>query len=250
MITYLITPDESGLFAALFYAYKTKKFPIKLVSERLQLSFTEEMVIIPVNAAEVARVKKCLYSAATKNVVSDVKAALKSNENDKLTIIFNYLRAVVDDKTRDISKNYAMPSVLAFSDLISRIYSETHKMKGFLRFEESEKGFLYAHYAPDNDITEYLAPHFVARFSSIPFVIHDVKRNVVFMYDGKESRTIDAGASTVTVYLSENEKNFRNLWRTYYDSITIAERKNEKQMYAYMPRRYHEHLPEKNRPPE
>ena len=250
MITYLITPDENGLFAALFYAYKTKKFPIKLVSERLQLSFTEEMVIIPVNAAEVARVKKCLYSAATKNVVSDVKAALKSNENDKLTIIFNYLRAVVDDKTRDISKNYAMPSVLAFSDLISRIYSETHKMKGFLRFEESERGFLYAHYAPDNDITEYLAPHFVARFSSIPFVIHDVRRNVVFMYDGKESRTIDAGTSTVTVYLSENEKNFRNLWRTCYDSITIAERKNEKQSYAYMPKRYHKHLPEKNRPPE
>ena len=70
------------------------------------------------------------------------------------------------------------------------------------------------------------------------------------MYDGKASKTINAGASTVTVYLSENEKNFRNLWRTYYDSITIAERKNEKQMYAYMPRRYHKHLPEKNRPPE
>ena len=65
MITYLITPDESGLFAALFYAYKTKKFPIKVVSEKVQLSFTDEMIIIPVNAAEVARVKKGLYSVAT-----------------------------------------------------------------------------------------------------------------------------------------------------------------------------------------
>lgn len=46
MITYLITPDESGLFAALFYAYKTKKFPIKVVSEKVQLSFTDEMIII------------------------------------------------------------------------------------------------------------------------------------------------------------------------------------------------------------
>ena len=237
MITYLTEPSENGIFAALFYAYKSKKFPTEIVYENSQLSFSDETIVVPVNEAETTRVKNCLRSAATKNTIYDVKVALRSGEKDKMTIIFNYLKAVIDEKRRDVSKNFAMPCVLAFSDLIRRIHFETHQMKGFLRFEESEKGFYYAHYAPDNDITEFLVPHFVARFSSFPFVIHDVKRNIVFIYDGKVGKTIDAGTSAATIYLSENEKNFQNLWRTYYDSITIAERKNEKQMYAYMPKR-------------
>ena len=51
----------------------------------------------------------------------------------------------------------------------------------------------------------------------------------------------------MTYFPDREEDKFLKLWRLYYDSVTIPERKNEKQMYGYMPARYHKNLPEKNR---
>ena len=82
------------------------------------------------------------------------------------------------------------------------------------------------------------------RFKSIPFIIHDVKRNILAMYDGKEYKTVNAN-QTIYVQLSENEQAMQNLWQTYYSSITIKERKNIKLMNAFLPVRYRTHMVEK-----
>ena len=77
--------------------------------------------------------------------------------------------------------------------------------------------------------------------------IHDVKRNVLGVYDGKKTGVLHLGEQPVTVFLDRKEDDFLRLWRTYYDSVNIAERKNERLMNACMPKRYHKNLPEKNR---
>lgn len=246
MIVYVIEGSQTGLYSALYYAYKNKKFPDKIIEIYTQLSLTDEIIYIKNDTTIAEKVKIFLTKCKTKNTVYETSIALKSGECNKLSVIFFYLKTVIDEKNTDISRNFAHTYVLNFYDLIKRIHTETHRFKGFLRFEESSSGFYYSHYTPDNDITEYLMPHFEARFASIPFIIHDVKRNIVGLCDGKTYKTIYSGNTPVTIYLSDNETVFRNLWRSYYNAVTIKCRKNDRQMYAYMPKRYHKDLPEKN----
>ena len=134
---------------------------------------------------------------------------------------------------------------MAFCDLLKQITFEIHRFEGFIRFEESVDGYYYAHFSPDNDITWLLMPHFTARFANQAFIIHDVKRNVLGMYDGQNSSQVNAEDRQVTIYLSEEELNFKKLWQTYYKSVNIKERKNHKLMKNFLPVRYWEHLPEK-----
>ena len=78
-----------------------------------------------------------------------------------------------------------------------------------------------------------------------PFVIHDVKRNVIALCNGFDFKIIRNPAQNVTVYLSEEEEKFRNLWKTYYKEISIEERKNTRLMRAFLPERYWKYLSEK-----
>ena len=135
-----------------------------------------------------------------------------------------------------------MPEVIEFNDLLYKVTGEVHRLKGFLRFMESADGTLYAPYSPDNDITDMLMPHFAERLNS-PFVIHDLKRKIAGMYNGKEWITGYVGEAEI--YLSEYERAFENLWKKYYKAVNIKERPHEKQMKGYMPVRYWKFLPEK-----
>lgn len=250
MIYFITSDNETGLYSAIFYAYEKKIFPDKVICGDEQISFTDTAVGIIADEQKAARVKKCLYACKTKRAACDIAVALKSGEQEKTTIIFNYAKLVIDNKMRDISNNFANNYVFKFNDIVRRVFTEVHRFKGFLRFEQSDKDFLYAHYRPDNDITAFLMPHFFARLNSLPFLIHDVKRNVIGMSNGKSCKTFCAEDLSVTIYLSEEEKNFKSLWRTYYNSVNIKERKNLKQMLNYMPARYHADLPEKNEFPQ
>ena len=137
-----------------------------------------------------------------------------------------------------------MSEVLAFRDMIMRINYEVHRFKGFIRFSETGDGFYYAHFEPDNDITEYLVPHFLRRMKR-PFILHDTKRNVIALCVDGKYKIVHGGDTTYTVYLSEKETNFQNLWKSYYKSVNVAERKNTRQMKNYMPVRYWKNLTEK-----
>ena len=46
--------------------------------------------------------------------------------------------------------------------------------------------------------------------------------------------------------LSENDKIFQNLWRTYFKAICIKERMNPKKQLSDMPRRYWKYMTEKS----
>ncbi len=248
MIVFLFDGTETGLYCALFTAYTQKKFPDLVTTDgEIQQAFGDEAIGILSDEKNAERVKKGLSACRTKRLLPDVRKTLRSGDKLKYTIAFRYLRLALDNKPCDVSENYADPTVLAVRDAVRKIDLEVHRMTGFLRFARTDKGFYYAHYEPDNDITDLLMPHFTARFRIQPFLIHDTKHNVLGAYDGEKSTVLPLGNRTITVFLDREEDEFLKLWRLYYDSVNIPERKNKKQMYGYMPARYHKNLPEKNR---
>lgn len=244
MITYLFDKTKKGLLTCIFESFYDKQIPDKVTTEYVQCGLLDEIITINADNEKAERVYKCLKNCKTKYLISDFNLAFRSGESNRFKVLFDYLHIAISNKNTDISTAFAFPEVQAFTDLKNRIYTELHRFKGFLRFMETENGFYYAYYEPDNDITELLVPHFKARLQS-PFIIHDIKRNILALCDGKQYKIFNGGDNSVTVFMSESEENFQNLWRQYYKSINIEERKNLRQMRNYMPERYWKNLPEK-----
>lgn len=244
MTTYFFDGTKNGLLTCIFESFYDRRIPDDVTTECVQCGLLDEIVTIKTDSEKAERVYKCLKNCKTKYLVSDFNLTFRSGEKSRFKVLFDYLNVAISNKNIDVSKAFALPEIQAFTDLKNRIYTETHRFKGFLRFMETEKGFYYACYEPDNDITELLVPHFTARLQS-PFIIHDIKRNILALCDGKRYKILDGGDNGVTVFMSESEEIFLDLWQQYYKSINIEERKNLRQMRNYMPERYWKNLSEK-----
>ena len=244
MTTYFFDGTKNGLLTCIFESFYDRRIPDDVTTECVQCGLLDEIVTIKTDNEKAERVYKCLKNCKTKYLVSDFNLTFRSGEKKRFKVLFDYLNVAISNKNIDVSKAFALPEIQAFTDLKNRIYTETHRFKGFLRFMETEKGFYYACYEPDNDITELLVPHFTARLQS-PFIIHDIKRNILALCDGKRYKILNGGNNGVTVFMSESEEIFLDLWQQYYKSINIEERKNLRQMRNYMPERYWKNLSEK-----
>ena len=244
MTTYFFDGTKNGLLTCIFESFYDRRIPDDVTTECVQCGLLDEIVTIKTDNEKAERVYKCLKNCKTKYLVSDFNLTFRSGEKKRFKVFFDYLNVAISNKNIDVSKAFALPEIQAFTDLKNRIYTETHRFKGFLRFMETEKGFYYACYEPDNDITELLVPHFTARLQS-PFIIHDIKRNILALCDGKRYKILNGGDNGVTVFMSESEEIFLDLWQQYYKSINIEERKNLRQMRNYMPERYWKNLSEK-----
>lgn len=243
MLVYKYDGTIDGLFSCIFESFVNKETPNLITNEQIQLSLDSNVKIIETNYENNKRVINCIYKHAGINALNDLKYAFRSGNEQKEITIFNYACKIIKEK-RNIANKFSDQVVMDFYDTIKRIGNESHRMKGFLRFNECEGGFFYAHFSPDNDIADLMLPHFTARFKDIPFVIHDVKRNILALYNGKETKVIK-GTNAITVYLTERENHFQGLWKTYYNAVNIAERKNVKLMKSFLPIKYWEHLTEK-----
>lgn len=244
MTTYFFDGTKNGLLTCIFESFYDRRIPDDVTTECVQCGLLDEIVTIKTDNEKAERVYKCLKNCKTKYLVSDFNLTFRSGEKKRFKVLFDYLNVAISNKNIDVSKAFALPEIQAFTDLKNRIYTEMHRFKGFLRFMETEKGFYYACYEPDNDITELLVPHFTARLQS-PFIIHDIKRNILALCDGKRYKILNGGDNGVTVFMSESEEIFLDLWQQYYKSINIEERKNLRQMRNYMPERYWKNLSEK-----
>ncbi|MCM1437701.1 MAG: TIGR03915 family putative DNA repair protein [Roseburia sp.] len=240
MTYFLVDGSEDCFYTAVFDAYKNKDCII--TSERdVQLGLGFEVIDVCTDGDKAARVKAKIRTL-DRGAAEDITLVLKSNSPLKENVAFEYIKLLISNGGA-VRGMLANPAVIEMNEIRSRVTLEAHHLNGFLRFMENSDGVMYAPYSPDNDITDMLAVHFAARFNGRPFVIHDIKRKIAAMYDGREIVMTYAGDAEI--YLSEYENYFQNLWKQYYDSVNIGSRPHEKQMRGSMPVRYWKFLPEK-----
>ena len=239
MIFYFCDGTPENFFTAVFDAYKETECVITSDSE-LQLSLGCETVRVQTDLKKCERVRRGLKKY-DKYAEDDILRAFRSYDTNKEQICFLYIKRIFQYK-KPVRNAYNLPEVVDLNTVLQQISYETHRFTGFLRFKETAGGTFYAPYSPDNNITDLLMPHFVARFRA-PFIIHDIKRKIAGLYNGSEWIMTYAGDAEIC--LSESERAFEALWKKYYQSVNIKERPHEKQMKGYMPVRYWKFLPEK-----
>ena len=117
--------------------------------------------------------------------------------------------------------------------------NERHALSGLLRFREFSDGMLYAPANPVCNVVPLLASHFAARLPKERWVIHDVnRREGVFYEKGKALLVHIDGRTYSSGDLSEKERAFSSLWKTFYKTVAIESRHNEDLCKQNMPKRY------------
>jgi probable DNA metabolism protein len=232
-----------GLFSAVFELYAKKLEPCGLYGGgAVQRRLDDLDLLVLTDAEKAGRIRRSIFKYTGREGSEHILYAFASGRENKDLVIYRYLTAVYEfgENTPDRLND---KRVADFFDIRNAVAYETHRFRGYIRFKESTAGFFYAYFEPDNDITAFLMPHFTERFKGMRFMLHDVRRNIVGLYNGERWRVFQ-NTGAVTVEFAEREEDFIKLFKLYYKSVNILSRKNLKLMNACLPRRYRKNMPE------
>lgn len=243
-IYYSFDGTFEGLLSAVFLCYQKKERPVLVSENPFTPSFFSTVHKIKTNDARATRVNNKLKTILHRNNYLRLTRAFKSGQSGKSHVCFSYILKIIDGG-KDLSDNYADSDIYNLKIISDKVFAEIHRFKGFVRFEKTVSGIYYAKISPDNDIVTELLPHFATRYKNIPFIIHDVRREIYACHNNDNNAVFLDKPERLNEFLASSDK-IPTLWKKYYDSVNIPQRLNEKLMKSYMPRRYHVYMPEKD----
>ncbi len=242
MKEYIYDNSFDGLLTAIFYAY-SEKDAVRITKDMNDLPnlFYEKVTVIT-EQDKAERVYTSLNSKLSYETLSNVYYLYLYNDPAVDTLILSYVKLCFKcSSTINLAKNNDI--IRTVDKYVRRVYGEAHRFHGFVRFKEVAPSVFYAQIEPDHDILPLIVSHFKERFSDQYFIIHDLRREYAIIYDLKEAYfkdfSIEEGKKIV---LSSQTDCFESLFKSFYQAVTIEERKNERQRRSFMPKRYWKHL--------
>lgn len=249
---YLICEDSlEGIFTGIYDAYLWKK---PLEQMHLLLEEDENYRLFAVyqtckpDIEKVRKVSSRIIRSFGRDTYYCFCQAMASREKDKADAVFH---AVVEglrmDDKRNILGNLSNPDIYRVFQLSRNVGKEAHAYIEFLRFRELKSGLLFAEIEPKNNIITFIIPHFADRLPLENFVICDVGRQIFAVHEAKKEWFLVYGVeklATIKDKLSDKEEHYGELFRDFFHTISIKERKNCGLQMNMLPLRYREYMTE------
>jgi len=241
---YIYDGTFEGLLTCIHHHYYTEKASGIFVKEEYQPSFLTDSMEISTDENKAAVVYEAIQKKISSYDLRRIYKAFLSSDPEKEMKVLRYV--VKGFKVgASISMLHGDPAVFDVQVLEKRINNEKERMLQFVRFSVLKNDILYAKIEPDHDVLELIAYHFCDRYKNDPFIIHDVKRGKALVAFRGEWYTMPFEEAD-TPELSVDEKEYRKLWKNYFDNIAIKERINPTCQRSFMPMKYRKHLTELN----
>ncbi len=139
----------------------------------------------------------------------------------------------------------AEPAVYRILELNRAVGNEAHFFREFLRFDERENHILFGRIRPKNNVISLVMPHFADRLPQENFLILDMGRHTAGLHPaGGEWYLTQLDPEAGEQLLQKQEDPFRDLWKTFFQAISVEQRKNPKLQRSMMPLRYREYMTE------
>ena len=242
-VIYIYDGSFEGLLSTVFCCYADKQIPFAIEkSEYGQLTIDSEYRHVETDLDKAKRVMDKVIKCAGYSAYRNMYYTYLSEKADAEKNIFGYVRMCL--KHGSFADRHLTTECVDFVlDAAKRTGHEAHKYTGFVRFSELEGGIYYGEIEPMHNILPIIARHFELRYQNMPFLINDKRRGQCLVYNGKES-IIHPVDSTPNIVLSGSEREYRRLWKEFYDTVEIKERHNERCRMSFMPKRYWKYLTE------
>ncbi|MGI6219134.1 MAG: TIGR03915 family putative DNA repair protein [Bacteroidaceae bacterium] len=241
-----------GLLCVVFEAYVQKQFPDELLPEGTPAPlFVEREFHVPTQEERSRRVWAALEKKLSPAARRGLEMVWLSGIPGTDMLLFRYIRKTLDAKT-SVETDFGDPDVLRFAQLCHKVSREAMRLKQFARFQKAADGTYFAAVEPEYDVLPLVVNHFADRFSDQPWLLYDLRRNYGFYYDLHDLREVVLEDSPLLrsgrlgeAQMADGERQWQQLWKTYFKSIAIRERLNPRLHKQNMPMRFWRHLTEK-----
>ena len=231
-------------FLCIVYAYFYDGIkPTTIQSEGdYQQSLEAEEYYIPTDIQKAQRVQRGIRDKISAEAEYSLHYAFLAEGEERFMDMFHYtllgfkLGAEVDSH---LQQDY----VLGVHKRARYVGREAHLLTGFCRFSETKQGVFYCPVSPVNKVLTILADHFADRMMNQAWIIHDTKRHMAAVYDGKQY-LIGEVPKTLNIELGDREEQIKNLWQTFFRSVTIKERINKNLQRNLLPLHFRKHMTE------
>lgn len=233
----VLTYDGSyeGFLSCVFKSYIEKIDPLDILPKNdNQLSFYPT-IDVETNVDNAERVHRSFVEKMSAEAARFIDMGFLTAETGKELMMFKV-----------IGKGYQIgggivhcltdPDVYALDAAVKFLINEAHLLKEFLRFKDYH-GTLVAVITPKNFVLPLMAEHFVERYNPENFMIYDETHGAAVIHS-PERWEIVAIDDFALAEITEDEAEYQRLWRLFYDTIAIKERKNKKCQMNMMPKRY------------
>lgn len=203
--------------------------------------FAEYRNIVP-DTEKAKKVMRTLQKRMGREAYESICFAALSNAGDKADAIYHTIvRAFSLDREDLVFQDMHHPAVMRVFELGRAVGREVTHHYEFIRFRELKNGVLFARCTPKHRVTIPVAEHFSDRFPMEHFVILNATyKEAVVHAAGKGYFLCGSdgfGEEEISAY-SGDEMMFEKGWRTYFDTMTIEERKNPALQRQLFPKRY------------
>lgn len=250
---YLYDGTFEGLLCAVFKIYEDRALnaDILMVDSYQQDHLFNDPVNVVFNENNAKRVAAGLIKYTSPVIVNHLYRCWLSEQKNIERLILKYIQYVFSAK-KDITTDYSNDAVLTLKKIDKQIGREVHRMHAFVRFEHTQDDWYVASIQPDFNVIPLIGDHFKRRYADQKWIIYDSYRQSAVYYDLNEMNLAEMKFTRINKHgqinseiHSADEMKFQKLWKTYFDSVNIAERKNTKLHVQHVPKRYWKLLSEK-----
>lgn len=238
---YLYDGSFDGLLTIVFHCYLQKTLPYQIASSKTYLpNLLEKTIFIATNEEQAKRIWNGIYQNICYTALYDCYYAFLSCKPGKEMAILSYLLHGFQVGA-SICHQLALPYVLEVTKLRKNVFGEAHRLKGLVRLLEVQNNLWYASIHPDNNVIEQVGHFLMERFPTQNLILHDKNRNLAFLYyeqNRKNYEMIEVPSNFIVTHFSKEELHFQKLWKTFFHTISICERKNAKLQMQFMPKKY------------
>jgi probable DNA metabolism protein len=244
----------AGFLTAIFEVYEYKLQDVHVCKEKdFSPALFEKHHVVYTDEQKAKRVIARLNTNMSAAAVAQFYRCFLAELPEMDNCLLRYAKYTVSSK-KAVENDYSHPDVLLVQQVSRKVYREKHRMEAFVRFQLTGDGLYYSVIQPDYNVLPLILKHFRERYADQRWLIYDVRRKYGIHYDGVsvEEVSIDFGApdqsalvEEKTSVLDEKEELCQQLWRQYFTSVNISERKNMKLHIRHMPKRYWRYLTEK-----
>ena len=253
MYTLVYDGTMAGLLTCIFsvYEHKYAQVSIRKATSNLRDAFATE-INIENNREQAARVWKGLQKKLSPGALREFYFCFLSELHGIENTLLEYAKYVFATNG-NIEDDYGNKYVLEVSQIARKVGREKHRMEAFVRFKLLKDKIFYAAIEPDFNVLPVILPHFKKRYADQHWLIYDLKRKYGIYYN-KDTEIVDevvlkwadgVQAGNDNEAFEPDEPMYQLLWRSYFNSTNIKERKNVKLHIQHVPRRYWKYLTEK-----
>lgn len=219
-----------------------------LLEEVHNMELFARYIQVPTDPERAGKVARTIRSRMGQKVFEEIGRAALSFEADRGTAVYQLIaHALSMEQPGRVLEVLTDPWVIRVMYLARNVWNEAHHLLGFVRFEELQNRVLLSVIRPKNRVLPILAPHFADRLPKENWMIYDRGRQEFAVHPAGRPWVLVRGETLdedMRNQMSDQEREFRELWKGFLRNIMIEGRKNEELQVQMLPKRFQKYMTE------